>query len=343
MIELQGQYFDGKTSGGQTAKLVFQDSSAVLVAKNARHSYALSELKLQPRLANISARIEFSDGAVFEAEEQDGLDEVYTQLHKGTSHTFIHKLENKLGYIFITSTVAVAVMFGLIQFGVPQFSKSVAYQIPIEYETSMGEETLRFFDKALCDKSKLKQQQQNELRKKMLGLLVSADSFRVEFRNCEAIGANALALPSGIIIFTDDMVKLAEHDDELLGVFAHEVGHVEHRHSLRHVLQDSITGLLIVMLTGDVGSASSMAAALPTVLMQTKFSRDFEREADRYAARFMQQKNLEPRHLANILQRLDESFADEDDNDFLSTHPLTKERAKYLINYKNEEQGEKHE
>ena len=345
MIELQGQFYDGKTSGSQAVKLVLLDSSMELTGDGIHISYHPDEVKLQPRLANIAARFEFNDGAVFEADEQPGLEQVYKQLHQGTFHKLVHQLENKLGYILITLVVAIVVMLGLIQYGIPQFAKSIAYKIPIEYESRMGEESLSIIDKALCEASKIDPQRQTALREKMLDLLESRDGFRVEFRYCKAIGANALALPSGIIIFTDDMVKLAKHDNELLGVFAHEVGHIEYRHTLRHVLQDSITGLLIVLLTGDVGSASSMAAALPTVLLQTKFSRDFEREADQYAAEFFQSKNLQPVHLANILERLEQEFGDKDATDsFLSTHPLTKERVNFLTNKNiNINQGETYE
>jgi len=336
MIELQGQYYDGKISGSKSAKLVYRESGVELSAEDIHLIYAQDDLKLQPRLANIAARFEFSDGIVFEASDQPGLDDVYKKLHQGTFHKLVHKLENKINYIVPTFVVAVVMLWSLIQYGIPQFAKSVAYQIPIEYETRMGYETLSLIDKTVCEPSKLDRQLQSQLRQKMLNLYKPVDHLRVEFRYCEAIGANALALPSGIIIFTDDMVSMSKHDHELLGVFTHEVGHIEYRHTLRHVLQDSIAGLLIVMLTGDVGSASSMAAALPAVLMQTKFSRDFEREADSYAAEFMQNNKMQPVHFANILERLEEEYGEEGSTDsFLSTHPLTKERVSFLTNSKN--------
>ncbi|MEJ2142232.1 MAG: M48 family metallopeptidase [Gammaproteobacteria bacterium] len=336
MVELQGQYFDGQTSEGKPAKLLCTSSSFELQTADNYHCYTLDEIKLQPRLANINARFELNDGAVFEAADQPGLDDIYKQLHQGALHQFIHKLENNLVYIVPTLVVAVVVMWALIQFGIPQFAKSVAYQIPVEYESRMGKESLAIIDKAFCKPSKLTAGRQAFLRSKMLTMLGNPDAYQVEFRYCEAIGANALALPSGIIIFTDDMVNLAKHDEELLGVFAHEVAHVDNRHTLRHILQDSITGLLIVVLTGDVGSASSIAAAVPTVLLQTKFSRDFEREADIQAAGFMVKHNLRPVHLANILERLEKEYGDgEESSGFLSTHPLTKERVKYLTNYNN--------
>ena len=86
------------------------------------------------------------------------------------------------------------------------------------------------------------------------------------------MGANAFALPNGTIVVTDDLVKLAEHDDELVAVLAHEIGHVVSRHALRRVLQDSGVMLLVAGITGDIVSISSLAAALPTLLIEAKYS-----------------------------------------------------------------------
>ena len=76
-----------------------------------------------------------------------------------------------------------------------------------------------------------------------------------------ALKANAFALPSGIVVLTDELEALAQHDDELSAVFAHEIGHVVHRHSMRMVIQHSASALLMLGLLGDVNSATSVVAA----------------------------------------------------------------------------------
>lgn len=342
---IQGQYFDGRTSTSQPARLEVQHGNIVLQGDNLQLVYPQGQYYVEPRVANIAIRLVFDDGAIFEIPDQPGIEQILHQLQQDSIHKLVHKLENNLAYIVITLLLAIAVLVSLVHYGVPQFAKSVANKIPLEYETRMGEQTLAFFDKSLCQPSKLANSRQQQLREKMLALFDNQQVYRIEFRQCKAVGANAMALPSGIILFTDEMVKLAKHDDELLGVFAHEAGHVEYRHTLRHVLQDSVTGLLIVMLTGDIGTASSMAAALPAVLLQTKFSRDFEREADSYAAQSLLHKNKDPVSLANILARLDQKYEQADETEgFLSTHPLTRERVNFLTTIKNNaKKGEHYE
>ncbi|MEB3735127.1 M48 family metalloprotease [Halopseudomonas pachastrellae] len=49
-------------------------------------------------------------------------------------------------------------------------------------------------------------------------------TLKVHFRSAPALGANAFALPGGHLVFTDAMVELAQHDDELVAVLAHEAG-----------------------------------------------------------------------------------------------------------------------
>jgi len=96
---------------------------------------------------------------------------------------------------------------------------------------------------------------------------------------------------------------------------------------------------LMILVAGDITSASSFAATLPVMLMQMKFSRQFESEADDFAVHLLLKQGLDPGKLATILGRMAEQVDDETDNeneadkkedsasiDFLSTHPATQER-----------------
>src|SRR5438445_7968105 len=69
-------------------------------------------------------------------------------------------------------------------------------------------------------------------------------------------------------------------------------------------------------------------SAAPTLLLQTKYSRDNEREADAYAVQMMRRANVDPTHLARILTRMERSGGRRGRNipTFLSTHPRTGER-----------------
>ena len=98
------------------------------------------------------------------------------------------------------------------------------------------------------------------------------------------------------------------------------------------MLQSSAVALLLTAVTGDIGSASGFAAAMPIILLETNYSRKFELEADGYALDYMQAHNIDTIHFANILQKItgeeneNEGSNDDDAFSYLSTHPATRKR-----------------
>ncbi|MBI5181906.1 MAG: M48 family metallopeptidase, partial [Nitrospirae bacterium] len=99
--------------------------------------------------------------------------------------------------------------------------------------------------------------------------------------------------------------------------------------------QDSVFALLVVMLTGDISSTSSLIAALPTILVEVQYSQAFELEADNYALAYLQDNNIDPVHFKNLMLHLEEYHSSNKDiPGFLSTHPPTAERIKLLQNIK---------
>jgi Zn-dependent protease with chaperone function len=155
----------------------------------------------------------------------------------------------------------------------------------------------------------------------------------VHFRKGGRLGPNALALPDGTIIFTDEMCELAQDDAELVAVMAHEVGHVVHRHGLRMVIQDALLAFGVVALTGELSGSAELLVGLPVLFTELAYSREFEREADRYALSFLRTHRISPRHFAALMRRIDAQQSAKKpagkNNQwmgYLSTHPLTEER-----------------
>jgi Zn-dependent protease with chaperone function len=131
----------------------------------------------------------------------------------------------------------------------------------------------------------------------------------LEFRAGGMIGANAFALPGGIMVVTDEIITLSKNDNEIIAVLAHELGHVKQRHAFRQSLQGVLAGLILAAVTGDV---SSVGSGLPAALMQMSYSREHELEADGFALSALQKACLPPKAFADILQRLqNQAFGNE--------------------------------
>jgi predicted Zn-dependent protease len=206
----------------------------------------------------------------------------------------------------------------------------IAARIPVEAEAALGRETLSGMEQYFLQPTQLPASRQARLRERFDAVAQAGGEgtpYRVEFRASPMIGANAFALPSGIIVMTDELVKLARNDQEIVAVLAHELGHVRHRHTMRRLLESSATALIIAGVTGDIASTTSLAAAAPTLLLQTRYSRDHEREADLYAIEMMRKGGIEPRYFAAILRRLEAQTPRRGGlPTFIASHPPTEER-----------------
>ena len=197
----------------------------------------------------------------------------------------------------------------------------------------LGDGALLALDELLFEPSTLDAVWRDGLERRFEDMIEESDleAGRVQlvFRASPVMGPNALALPSGIVVMTDELVRLAQDETEVLAVLAHEIGHIRHRHSLRGVLQNSSVALMIASLTGDLASLTSISAALPTLLVQLKYSRDFELEADDYAVDMLNGMGIDPTKLGDILLRMTDDGTG-DLPDYLSTHPGSAERMRRI-------------
>lgn len=157
--------------------------------------------------------------------------------------------------------------------------------------------------------------------------------YRLAVADDEAI--NAFALPGGRLVLTSGLVLKASSPDEIAGVMAHEIAHVERQHSVRQLI--SSLGLYTILQT-FFGDATGIGAVLidgGAHLMTMTFSREFEREADEVGLRSLVAAEIDPSGMLSFFRILrDEerraggsipgSLA------LLSTHPTTDERIATL-------------
>lgn len=140
---------------------------------------------------------------------------------------------------------------------------------------------------------------------------------------------NAFALPGGQTFYFSALLDRTETADEFAGVLAHELGHVANRHGMEGLIANSATGLLVGFVLGDMTNLS-IAAAIGATLIDSRFSREAEREADRFAATAGSRLGFSPAALARLLNRVAADDGMSQSLALLSTHPLTDERRAAL-------------
>lgn len=343
-VILQGDFYSGATSQRRPSELALNEGQLILTTDTDTWHLDWASVSVSPRIGNTPRYLHLPDDGVFETTDNDGVDALTRALRTGLVARWVHRLENHLGLIVVSALVAVLITAGTFLYGLPWASQAVAAMMPDSVVEQVSDATLHSLDTALMDPTTLSAERQSVLQDRFAPLLdtVSNRTVTVTFRSSDAVGANAMALPDGTIVFTDAMVNLAEDDNELVAVLAHELGHVAGNHGMEGVVHSSITGWLIVMMTGDLSAFADSAVVGPAVLVNLAYSRDMEREADQYALDLMQARGINPGYFVSIMQRMEpkasaedigeDDEADQDDGwlttmgSLMSTHPMTQER-----------------
>ena len=336
MIKINGYYYSGQSPVQISVTVAFHLSGKVVIEGEAVNLITtIEQISIAPRLANTRRSIFLANGAKLETDDNEAVDRVSRYFDKNIFHALLHKLEKNWHYALIALVVTIVFIWGSIEYGVPLVAKWAVKGIPESVEKNIGEQGLSTLDEWLFSPTTIEKKEQLRLQDRFNAMLVNSDnsfSYRVMLRSSKQMGANALALPGGIIIVTDDLIKLAENDEQIFAVLAHEMGHVEYQHGLRSMLQNSLTALFMAGVLGDISSVTSLSVTIPTMLVESRYSREFELEADQYAKQFLQTQNIELDQFIRILSLLEINRNMDDEFDYLSSHPAMNKRVLTLQN-----------
>jgi len=171
---------------------------------------------------------------------------------------------------------------------------------------------------------------------------LDSDSIKIYIVNDDSLnafvaGGQNLFLNKGLITFSEDPTIL-------IGVIAHEVGHLAGGHiSLQH---STIKDVSIITVAGYLlGSVAAVASNSPEITgaivsgtenIATKnylrFSRTYENAADKAAIRYLETLNISPKGLLKLLEHIyiQQRSISKINNPYLSTHPLSIDRINFI-------------
>ncbi len=331
-MRINAEYHDGASSRREQVELVFNDDGSItLYSDSGSELYQLKEVSFSSRLGNTPRTLKLPGDAVCFINENNLIDEFLSKHKTHTAASIIHSLESRIIYVLSAVLFTAVFSWAMVVYGIPFMSSEIAYNLPDDVDRSLGKGTLETLDKIAFSASNLDADRRAGLVSRFDDMklqIEGGENYKILFRKGGKIGANAFALPSGIVIMTDELVELSEDDDEVISVLAHELGHLVHRHSVRMVLQNSAVAVLIATITGDPFSTSSLVVALPTLLVNSKYSREFESEADDYAYDYLVANNIELSKYASILERITEGESEDGPENYLSSHPTTGDRLR---------------
>jgi predicted Zn-dependent protease len=326
-MSVAGMYFDGRTSQAHSVRVSVEAGVVHLRSDDIAIAVPVDRVRLEPRLGNLPRRLDLPDGASCLVDAAFELPQPAVAA-PARLERWVNEAEIRWGPALAAAAVVIVLLWGGIAYGVPALARVVAARMHPSVERQMGAQALAALDRVALEPSALPESRRAALAARFATLtaLAGAD-YALEFRRSPAVGPNAFALPGGTVVLLDELVAAAAHDDEIASVLAHEIGHLHGRHTMRHVLQTSVAGVLVAAVVGDVLSVSSYAAALPAFLLEARYSRGFELEADAFGLSLLDQAGIDRGHFVRFLTRMEEEHPGGVPG-FLSTHPRTDERTR---------------
>lgn len=340
-MNYQGHAFNDRFKGGKSSGEIQFSSGQIsfLVNGQLEMSFAYKGLTLE-RGGSGERLIYFKHDAhpdwVFYSSDESILNDHSLQLNCPQYVSLMKKKKNIARAILLGSLAAfVLFLVGLWMLKKPLVEKATE-AIPVSWEVEMGQKVFDTYSSQLLlvDDVELNDEMQVLLDELLSN--IKEKPYPYQFHLVVDETPNAAAFPGGNVIIHTGLFNLAETPEEILGVVAHEIAHVNERHSLRSMINAAGTLVLMQFLFGDIEALSTVFIEGGTSLLFLKNSRDHEREADVEGWAYLVEAGISPKGFITFFEKLENwkpkelIEGSEEALSLLSTHPMTKERVEYL-------------
>jgi len=330
VIAFEATFHDGRVASAVPVHVVAYDDELVL-SDGTITGRASRAAVVDAPVPGVPRTLRFADGSSIGTPDHAAVAVLWPT--QGPLARLAWKLESSWPAVIGSLAVIAVAIWLIVAVGLPHAAGPVARRISPEVDRFIGQQTLATLDRTVLKPTDLSPDEHQALRN-MLSEFVAdepgAEHDSIVFRRAGA--PNAFALPGGTIVVTDEMVRAVGSDDELRAVIAHEVGHQHERHALRLMLQNSGVAVLLTAIAGDAVGVTYLAVALPSMLLQSSYSREFEIEADDYAFALLRRKGVSPQVFADMLRRLEVAEPQGESEGrvgrYLASHPAMEERIR---------------
>lgn len=324
---MRGRFHDGLSARVHDAEVRRDAGELVIEADGRTLRWTLNRLKVERHAGEVRlSHAALRDARLVLAEAD------WRALAGADAGRIEHRERREQIRLALGLTVAAAAVAALVFWGIPAASGPLARATPASFERGMGAN----FEAQLGAVFQPCEGAAGQAALARLGdrLERRADTpFDIRVKAVEAPMVNAFALPGGLVLVTDDLIREARSPDEVAAVVAHEVAHVERRHVMQAVWRSLGFGLILDAVVGGGSGAGQQAVLLAGQMSETSYSRAQELEADRRGQDLLHAEGLSSRGMAPFFLRLaaEEGRGDAEGpavTEFLSTHPDSVRRAR---------------
>lgn len=319
-------FYDGKSSVPQNINLFLDTENAVLFfepTESQNISWDIKAVSLSKKGAALN--IEHGHDPIQNIVVSDlfFIDKLKI-LKKDSNNSWYETLLSHGMKIHLAIAASILIIIGLSYvFAIPWAAEKSVALIPEEYDIKLGE---MFYNQSLIFNSV------DPSKTKALNLFAAQlqlnNTKKLKFTVVNSSIVNAFALPDGNIVVYTGILDSMKNYNELVGLIGHEVSHVNNRHSMKMMCRNLSGYLFVSAILGDVNGMMAIIGDNVNNLQSLSFSREFEHQADADGFKILTQNHVNPQGMSNLFKRLDDNMSMVPE--FLSSHPMTKERIRFI-------------
>ena len=155
---------------------------------------------------------------------------------------------------------------------------------------------------------------------------------KIKLHVAQSDEVNAFAFPDNHLVVFTSLIAKCENQEELCGVMAHEIAHMQKGHIMKKLVKE--VGLSV--LVGMGGQSGEVLRSTAKLLSSTAYDRTLESEADKTAVLYLLQSGINPEPFGEFLFRLSKEEELPSLTEWVSTHPDSEKRSIQICNWAKE-------
>ena len=158
---------------------------------------------------------------------------------------------------------------------------------------------------------------------------IERDSLKVHIVEKDEI--NAFALPNNHLVVYTGLITECKNQEALQGVLGHEMAHIANNHVMKKLSKE--IGLSVLLSAGTSGKGGALIKEILKSLSSSAYDRTLEKEADMASVDYLLKSNINAEPFADFMFELSQKKDLSDSLYWISSHPESEERAKYILDY----------